>query len=153
MLNRFVAAVLIAIICSACDSGPAAPRGFSLPDGNIENGRKVFLAMQCLSCHTLTGFAEDDLGEGSKKEREFPIVLGGEVERIKTYAEVLTSIINPSHKFPRVYSPEPIQIGGVSTMKNYNDVMTVTQLIDLVAFLQPHYQLRPYSPTYYMDYR
>jgi hypothetical protein len=37
-------------------------------------------------------------------------------------------------------------------MTVYNDVMTVSQLIDIVAFLQAHYELRPYEPTPYPDY-
>ena len=37
-------------------------------------------------------------------------------------------------------------------MTVYNDVMTVSQLIDIVTFLQSHYELRPYEPTPYPDY-
>jgi hypothetical protein len=37
-------------------------------------------------------------------------------------------------------------------MTVYNDVMTVTQLINLVTFLQEHYELRPYQPTTYPEY-
>ena len=37
-------------------------------------------------------------------------------------------------------------------MTNYNDVMTVTQLADLVAFLQSHYELKDYEPTPYGPY-
>lgn len=152
MSSRIVTTLLAAIICTACDYGPTAPRGFSLPDGDIDKGKQVFLEMQCLSCHTLSGYAQENQGESIKKEREFSIALGGEVKRIKTYAELLTSIINPSHKFPLSYSSDVTQSGGLSRMKNYNEVMTVAQLIDLVTFLQPHYQLRPYTPSYYMDY-
>jgi hypothetical protein len=38
---------------------------------------------------------------------------------------------------------------GASQMRNYNDVMTVAQLADLVTFLQSHYTLVPYEPTHY----
>jgi hypothetical protein len=34
-------------------------------------------------------------------------------------------------------------------MTNYNDAITVSQLIDLVAFLQSHYTLREYDRTFY----
>jgi hypothetical protein len=37
-------------------------------------------------------------------------------------------------------------------MTVYNDVMTVTQLTDIVTFLQEHYKVRPYEPTQYPEY-
>jgi hypothetical protein len=37
-------------------------------------------------------------------------------------------------------------------MVSYNDVMTVAQLIDLVAFVQSNYELSPYSRTNYPVY-
>jgi len=152
MSSRFFTALLVAITCTSCDSGPTAPRGFSLPVGDIEKGKQVFLELQCLACHTLKGYEQKDLGEDINKTMEFSIALGGDVYRIKTYAELLTSIINPSHRFSPNYSREATQSDGVSNMKNYNDVMTISQLIDLVSFLQPHYQLRPYETTHYMNY-
>ena len=41
---------------------------------------------------------------------------------------------------------------GESRMVVYNDVMTVTQLIDLVAFVQSSYVLAPYNPSHYPVY-
>jgi hypothetical protein len=37
-------------------------------------------------------------------------------------------------------------------MKVFNDVMTVTELIDLVSFLQPNYSLKPYQQNRYQYY-
>ena len=37
-------------------------------------------------------------------------------------------------------------------MRNYHEVRTVVQLIDLVAFLEEHYQIADYSPTEYPMY-
>ena len=59
---------------------------------------------------------------------------------------------NPSHKIAPGYEPARVQIDGSSKMANYNDVMTVTELIDLVAFLQSKYTLREYEPTDYPLY-
>ena len=64
----------------------------------------------------------------------------------KTYAQLVTSVINPSHKLaPRSKSiDEKISNDdGSSKMRVFNDVMTVQELIDLVAFLQPKYQENP----------
>ena len=79
--------------------------------------------------------------------------LGGKVARIKTYGELVTSIINPSHRLAKAYPSDEIQIEGRSRMLNYNDAMTVSELIDLVAFLQPRYEIREYDMTYYPIYR
>ncbi|MCA9231605.1 MAG: hypothetical protein KDA57_13220 [Planctomycetales bacterium] len=80
------------------------------------------------------------------------VALGGKVSQIKTYGELVTSIINPSHRFAKGYTPGEVAVEGESKMTNYNDVMTVSQLIDLVAFLQAHYEIREYEPTHYPLY-
>lgn len=95
---------------------------------------------------------------GALKEKEISVVLGGDVNRHKTYADLVTSIINPSHRIARNYLRDqnyartPYEVDGVSKMKVYNDVMTVAQLIDIVTFLQPHYKLIPYRNTDYGIY-
>jgi len=80
------------------------------------------------------------------------VVLGGDVTHVKTYGELVASIINPSHKLAKGYVEEAVSEGGVSKMLVYNDVMTVRQLTDLVVFLQPHYKV--IVPNYeYRRYR
>jgi len=61
----------------------------------------------------------------------------------------VTSIINPSHKLARGYPIEQVTNNGQSKMPNYNGYMTVQELIDIVSFLQPHYDV--YVPQY--EYR
>ncbi len=80
------------------------------------------------------------------------IALGGEVRRISTYGELVTSVINPSHKLARGYGDENQEDDGESKMTNYNDVLTVSELIDLVAFLQSKYSIRPPEVTDYPMY-
>ena len=63
------------------------------------------------------------------------IAIGGMRTRIATYGELVTSVINPSHRVARRYRDET----GDSPMRNYNEAMTVAELIDLVAFLQTQY--------------
>ena len=65
----------------------------------------------------------------------------------------MTSIVNPSHRLAGRYSDGPVSTpDGKSLMRNYNDVMTVNQLIDLVAFLQANYELQPYQrPSVYLN--
>ena len=79
-------------------------------------------------------------------------VLGGTSIRVTTYADLVTSVINPSHKLARNYQLALIQHDGVSKMLVFNDVMTVTELINLVTFLQPKYKVPHYEYTYYGPY-
>ena len=69
------------------------------------------------------------------------IVLGGEVPHIESHGELVTSIVNPSHGFPSRYEREDITIEGSSKMINFNETMTVKQLIDLTEYLQSKYSL------------
>ena len=78
--------------------------------------------------------------------------LGGKVSNIVTYADLVTSIINPSHKISTRLHHDKVAQENKSKMQNFNDVMTVSELVDLVSFLQPKYQLHPYTPTAYQAY-
>jgi len=63
------------------------------------------------------------------------------VTKIKTYGQIITGIINPSHDLAKGYAEEVVSEGGESNMYNYNRYMTVQELIDIVMFLQPHYDV------------
>jgi hypothetical protein len=140
--------VLLIITIISCDTGPDSPRGFSLPQGDIAKGKTIFFKYECLSCHVLDGVEQPDI----MNTNNISIRLGGKTTQVKTYAQLVTAIINPSHSFSRGYALELIQKDDKSLMKNFNDVMTVAELVDLVVFLQPHYELVPYSPTRYQYY-
>mgnify|MGYP000152971917 CR=1 FL=1 len=141
--------IALSALLVSCDLGPDAPRGFSLPEGNVEKGKLVFTKYQCLACHSLEGFEPaSDIVDNP----ELSIRLGGKSTRVKTYAELLTSVINPSHKLARGYRKDKIQQDGISKMTVYNDVMTVTELVDLVTFLQTNYELVPYQRSKYHAY-
>jgi hypothetical protein len=111
--------------------------GFRLPDGDPIEGREAFLYMQCHQCHTVAGevFPELPLADPPYVE------LGGAVSRVKTYGQLVTAIINPSHKLAQGYPAELVSEDGESNMYVYNAHMTVQELIDLVMFLQPHYDV------------
>ena len=143
-----VALIICLMALSACESGPNSPRGFSLPKGDFERGELVFRNYNCLACHTMEGFESGNV----KPELVTPVKLGGSVSRLKTYGELVTSVINPSHKLAKGYAPDAIQSQGESRMRNYNDVMTVSELIDLVTFLESRYELDVYEPTVYGGY-
>lgn len=147
----FTAIILISAL-AACSFGPDSPKGFSLPEGNVAKGEKVFIQFQCQACHSLKGYSDDSL----VKEFDTPIPLGGTSSMVKTYGQLVTSVINPSHKLaPRSRNIEEkiTNEDGSSKMRVFNDVMTVQELIDLVAFLQPKYKVEPITYTHYGQYR
>jgi len=142
MIRLLLSLILLFSLVACFDSG--SRRGFSLPVGDAVKGERVFREMQCLACHTLPGVVDETL----EKNQGLSIVkLGGDVSRIKTYEELVTSVINPSHKFARGYPLAKIQNGGISKMRNYNDTMTVTELTNLVTFLHPQYELKKHQRT------
>jgi L-cysteine S-thiosulfotransferase len=134
------------IFISGCGSGPKSAKGFSLPDGDAKKGKLTFVELKCHACHTVSGVTLPET------KTEIAIKLGGKVTRIKTYGELVTSIINPSHRLAKGKATDDVAVDGQSKMTSYNDVMTVDQLINLVAFLQSHYELRKYEPTSYPLY-
>lgn len=125
------------LILAGCQRGPTSAAGIRLPDGDQAAGRAAFAELQCYDCHTVT----NETFPARNNPDGLNVVLGGESTYVTTYGELVTSIINPSHKLASGYNPEKIATNGASKMRNYNNVMTVQQLTDLVVFLQPHYKV------------
>ena len=140
-MKSLCAAGLVAplLFIAGCDQGPKSGQGFRLPDGDPDQGKLVYVDKQCSSCHVIEGL--ETLRDGVEVEMTVPI--GGMVSKVDTYGQLVTSVINPSHKIARAYRSEAFSEDGESKMRNYNDVMTVSELIDLVAFLQAQYEEFP----------
>ena len=139
-MNRFLfLTLLLACILGlgGCDEERTmSERGFRLPDGNAIAGRETFLYMHCNQCHTI-----DNEELPPIPGFEPYVELGGPVTRVKTYGELVTAIINPSHKLADGYPEDLVSREGVSNMYVYNGFMTVQELTDIVMFLQPHYDV------------
>lgn len=123
------------VACLGCEVGPRSGRGLRLPDGDLERGATAFRELGCETCHDVVGMA---VPEGIARA-ETIVKLGGEVTRVETYGELVTSIIHPSHDVQRRYRVED---GKESPMPAVNERMTVAQLVDLTAFLQSTYERR-----------
>lgn len=141
-MKRFsVLTLLLGLVVAmgGCDEDRTmSERGFRLPDGNETAGRETFLYMHCNQCHTIEG---EELPAIPGFE---PFVeLGGKVTRVKTYGELVTAIINPSHKLADGYAEDLVSENGKSKMYVYNGFMTVQELTDIVMYLQPHYDVIP----------
>jgi hypothetical protein len=143
--TRFLAIFLPIAVLAGC---AGKDEGFTLPAGDAERGREVFVAFRCFECHDVHNVELPARAESGKAIFK----LGGEVTRVKTYGDLVTGIINPSHRLAEGYVPSEPAEEAKSPMKIYNDVMTVAQLIDVVTFLQQHYELQPYEPTPYPTY-
>lgn len=139
----FLSAMVIAAGCSSSDE-----KAYTLPKGDAERGKEEFIAFRCYDCHQVKGV---DMPVAEQPDQVL-VQLGGEVPKIKTYGELVTAIVNPSHKLAKGYTESLVARDGQSKMTVYNDVMTVSQLVNLVAFLQSHYELKPYEPTEYPMY-
>ena len=144
MTNRFTIAVacLGLLVVTGCDSGGRAQGNIHLPEGDPEKGKAHFVSFGCINCHTIVG------AELPESDGPLRIVLGsGSASRVQSYGDLVTSIVNPSHKLASRYRSNEVSEDGESLMTVYNDVMTVSQLTDLVAFLQQYYQ-RATRPGY-----
>jgi hypothetical protein len=147
-MNTLLLPIVLILGLQACTPDPKSAKGFNMPKGDAVEGEKVFMKYQCLACHNLDGFAYEMVN----KEFEPPVLLGGTSIRVKTYADLVTSVINPSHRLAHNYRLDLIQQDGVSKMLVFNDVMTVTELVNLVTFLQPKYKIPHYEYTYFGPY-
>lgn len=147
MKTKFVllagAAVCLLVLGTSC-KGSKSGRGFHLPDGNVEQGRAAFVQLGCNQCHSVKG------GDIPKPSVAGPVdvQLGGDVLRVKTYGQLVTSIINPEHVVSKQHV-EKLSKAGPSAMPGYCNKMTVRQMIDIVAFLHSTYT--KIYPTY-LDY-
>lgn len=134
-----VAALSGILFLASCDLSPDSPHGFRLPDGDAEAGRIVFEEKQCSSCHIIEALPE--LREGV--EPEMDVRIGGMQTRIATQGELVSAVINPSHRIARGYRREPYVSAGETSMRTVNENLTVAELIDLVTFLQGEYEEFP----------
>lgn len=142
MPYRMALAALICSLAAGCSEDSIQARGFAMPPGDADYGKVTFIEMQCQRCHSVDGVT---LPVDGNRDEPPLLKLGGNVPNIKTQGDLVTSIINPSHKIVG-WRDDTMTEDGQSKMTVYNEVMTVQQLIDLVAFLQDQYDFTP--PVY-----
>ena len=147
-MQQFITFASILAMSVGCTADRNRAAGFTLPDGNSDRGQQTFVQLHCNACHSVAGVEFET--HAARVDTMIP--LGGETSAIKTYGNLVTSIINPSHRFAVGYAADDIKKNGESKMRIYNDQMTITQLTDLVAFLQSHYRLKEFTQTPYMPY-
>jgi mono/diheme cytochrome c family protein len=100
---------------------------FALPKGDPGKGRQVFVKLECYACHAVQG---ESFPRGPGQAG--PDLTGmGAFHPAGYFAE---SIVNPNRII--VVGEGYTGSDGLSTMPNYNDTLTVAELIDLVAYLK-----------------
>ena len=135
--------ILAAVGLTGCNEGTKSSKGVRLPAGDPEQGKAAFVSLQCHTCHEVVGVVLP--APPSKGVNQF--FVGGEVTKLRTYGDLVTSIINPSHGLSPGFDRKRLEGTKLSPMPEFNQVMTVGQMIDLVAFLHPRYKslaLEPY---------
>ena len=139
-LRLFILAPIIGLLFG-CNMGEEWQQTIHLPAGDAARGEALFESAGCVSCHTVgdAEFAE------SAEAGDVRVRLGSTTGRRMSYGQLVTSVVNPSHRLAPQYFSKNITKDGDSLMAVYNDTLTVTQLTDLVAYLQTHYEdiLRP----------
>lgn len=129
---------LCALMCiSACNQGAPGRGDLYLPDGDAAKGEMYFVSLGCVSCHSVVGAELPEPVETGPVR----VLLGSRIGQKMSYGQLVTSIANPSHRLSARYRADVVSEDGESLMPSYNDMLTVTQLTDLVAFLEAHYEI------------
>lgn len=120
---------------AAAPAPPKVPQGwnFSLPEGDAKAGKTVFLNMKCYSCHTIE--IPGEKLPPSRSKGAGPALTGYAALPKEYLAE---SIIKP-HTI--VAAPGYALKEGRATMGEYNHLLSVQELIDIVAFLK--HEIKP----------
>ena len=141
-MSKFVLATITLglILSSGCQK---QSDGFALPEGDPKAGKASFILLNCNHCHSIV----DKIDKAEDGHPDIHYKIGGEVTRVHTYGDLVTSIINPSHRI--LQKEKYADAEGESKMRQYNEFMTITELINLTTFLQQSYTLVPPPNTVY----
>jgi hypothetical protein len=145
MIRVTFAIGLVALFAAGCSYYPRF--GLPVEEGSTEDGRQAFIDHSCHQCHSVAGESLPELAGASAPMLE----LGGETSYVKSYSELVTSIINPDHRISERYS-EQLRGRALGPLTSpmpmaHIDTMTVRQVIDIVAFLDSRYILiQEYEP-------
>jgi mono/diheme cytochrome c family protein len=100
---------------------------FTWPTGDPVKGREVFVKLECYSCHEVTGETFPVPSEAVGPELSMMAPLHDK----EYFAE---AIIHPNAVIQKGRGYEATD--GSSKMPSYNDLLTVQELIDLVAYVK-----------------
>lgn len=131
----FLSALLTAGLLAGCNRDRQMGKGFVFPGGDAVRGQKAFVDLECYHCHRVDGLPELP---GPVAPTEKVVILGGKVAKVRTYGDLVTAIIHPRYELSEKLLNRAAF--AESPMRPMNDRMSVTQMLDIVAFLQPQYK-------------
>lgn len=138
MVRWLALALALAALGDAAPPAAAEPRvpphwRFALPPGKASAGEQVFVRMECYSCHTVAGKRFGDPGQN-------PGGIGPDLTAAHAGLprEYLAESVVNFERYVAHGQPWKRYLGadGTSRMGNYNDLLTVRELLDLVEFLK-----------------
>jgi hypothetical protein len=126
------AIALLILVVPACQSKEPqqqyqARRNF-LSGGDAVAGRKSFFDLKCNTCHAVAG---------ERTDIRVTVLAGpslGTAQAVQSPNQIAGSIAAPSHGMSRI--PGPWQGPDGPIMGDYSHVLTVSQLVDLVAYIR-----------------
>jgi len=127
-----------AVAVAGCGEPHKSARGFHLPDGDPVRGQAAFVELKCNACHTVSGVELPP-----PVVETAPVQLGGPTHYVRTDGSLVTAIVDPSHELAATFRPRRVASSHISPMGDFTEAMTVRDLIDVVAFLQEHYEVFP----------
>lgn len=111
------------------EHGTAKGWKFAWPKGDPAKGREVFAKLECYSCHEVRG--ETFLAPSEKEKVGPELSAMAPLHEAEYFAE---AIINPGAQIERGKGFEVAD--GSSKMPSFNHLVTVEEVIDLVAYLR-----------------
>src|SRR3989304_6655668 len=99
------------------------------PKGDPAKGREIFVKLECYSCHEVKG--ETFPAAGNKENAGAELAAMARLHEAEYFAE---AIINPSAQIEKGKGYEAPD--GSSRMPSFNHLVTVEEVVDLVAYLQ-----------------
>ena len=135
---RIAAGLLVTTLIVGCAT---TNFGFPIERGDVDEGQQAFVDHQCHQCHTVAGVRLPPLAGASPPILE----LGGDPLASRSFAGLVTSIINPNHIISERYR-EQLRLNAQVPLNSpmpmpHLDTMTVRQLVDIVTFLDARYSL------------
>jgi mono/diheme cytochrome c family protein len=96
--------------------------------GDAAAGRRAYLALKCNTCHTVAG---EPIGA---KPPRLPGPQLGKSLALESPEQIADSIAAPQHRISK--KSGVWRESNASTMSDYTHIMTVRQLMDLIAYLR-----------------
>lgn len=130
-------ATLLTLVLSGCDYDQPV-EVYLPPDGDPVTGKQLFVSFGCYECHSIPNIEFPE--RTSEPAKEF--MLGIRLHRVKNYGELMTAILYPNHEYSPKFESALRAEGKDSSdlvMPVFTEVMTVAELVDILAFLDEQY--------------